>query len=135
MSKRFPSIFSFSKLAVVAVAAMVVFSHPGVAEEDVQSVQKILQSIDKGEGIDSGFDLKYVVTNYVAGVGAGIARANGMVKIKDGVGLYCPPDKLVMIADQYVAMLRKFVATIPGMEQHDMGTILLIALMETFPCE
>jgi len=40
MSMRFHSIFSFSKLAVVAAAAMVVFSHPGVAEEDKNSVQR-----------------------------------------------------------------------------------------------
>ena len=46
---RFPSIFSFSKLAVVAVAAMVVFGSASWAEEEESyhySAQNILKAVD-----------------------------------------------------------------------------------------
>ena len=129
MTKRFPSIFSFSKLAMVAVAAMVAFGSPGSVRAEL-SVNQFFEAVDS-----SNDSLKNMATDAIAFTGHGIFWANMEMKSRSGSGLYCQPDKLAVEAEQYVSILRKFAKKFSWAGELQMGGVLVKALQDVFPCK
>jgi len=138
MMMRFPSIFSFSKLAMVAVAAMVVFGAPGSVRADGSSVTKFLEAVDNGSESLSALEndlRKKTVANYIGFTGLGIFWANEEMKHKGGSGLYCLPDELALQPEQYISILRNYVKKYSFAGEMQMGLVLVQALKDVFPCK
>jgi hypothetical protein len=74
---------------------------------------------------------------HINGIEDGLSWANVASGIRIGVKLYCPPSDLALTDDQIIDILRRFVRTNTSInvEQDRVGSILLIALQQLFPCQ
>jgi hypothetical protein len=79
---------------------------------------------------------------YISGMGEGILWANAEATRKKNP-LYCDPDKLELVADNYIGMIDVQIRKIsqPGgatkaeLDGIAVGVLLLNGLKETFPCK
>jgi len=70
---------------------------------------------------------------YIDGLGSGLSWANVAAKMK-GKPVYCPPGKVAITADQYIDILRRYIADHPHMTNDFVGGPMLFALEDAFPC-
>ena len=138
MTKRFPSIFSFSKLAIVAVAAMVVFGSASWAYDEQSNpytARKFLKAYKEGKNVPMGLDMREYAKLIVGNVGESFGWANSELRIAGTLPLYCPPPELGISQDQYMSILRQEVEKFPYLAKYPLHTILLDGLIRTFPCK
>lgn len=138
MTKRFPDVFSLSKLVMVAVVAMVVFGSPGSVRA-ADNVKLAIEILDGGAGHSSGMDAKEFATAHIGAIAKGIFWAKVFMRGETGIDLYCPPKSLSITTDQYVSILRKYVEKRPSImlaeEVIPTGLGMVRALKEAFPCK
>jgi hypothetical protein len=73
--------------------------------------------------------------NYISGIEDGLSWANVGSNILHGVRLYCPLGALSLTETQIIDILRRFVQTHNVNTQERVGSILLVALQQLFPCQ
>ena len=139
MTKRFPSIFSFSKLAMVAVAAMVVFSSPGVAEAK-STASGIVRHATTPSDTPMRVDGKMVTGQNTAQwiLGAMFRGFNQMQKFwpKGEPKLYCLPEKMQeMHVSQLAMLLSQQIERAPSLGSQTPESALLMTLADVFPCK
>lgn len=69
-------------------------------------------------------------TDYLSGLSDGLAWMNA----KGAGPLYCPPAKISIMPAQYREILRRKVEADPGLADAHAGYVLLLALVDAFPC-
>jgi hypothetical protein len=84
------------------------------------------------EMFDNGGEVGKV---YMRGMGEGISWANTATSIAGNPALYCPPETVGVVGEQYVAILKGFIKRYPNLASAPFGGTLLGALQEAFPCK
>ena len=81
------------------------------------------------------------ISLYIYGLGQGLFWANGELRNKYGINLYCEPDKLVLNSDNYVHILDDAIEKSKDSEffkeyqdKDVLGLLLLEELQHVFPC-
>ncbi len=75
------------------------------------------------------------VQNYVSGLGAGAMWSSKTFNEIYGVPLYCAPDESAATAENYMAILDKTIRKYESGTKDIIGSILVIGLIETYPCK
>jgi hypothetical protein len=76
-----------------------------------------------------------VLQNYVDGLGTGARWANTSINEIYGVPLYCPGTNGAITAEKYMAILKGTVDKYDPDRHELIGKLLIIGLMETYPCK
>lgn len=69
--------------------------------------------------------------------GEGQNWVNRHVKAETGSYLYCVPNDIALVPEQYLNILQRYLATAPGygkLELNSVGLALLNAMIAAFPC-
>jgi hypothetical protein len=72
---------------------------------------------------------------YIKGVGDGLQFSNAELAHEKRPLLYCPPPDLPVVDAQYVAIMENYLTNHPKLRDSPPPTVLLIALMDVFPCK
>ena len=70
--------------------------------------------------------------------GQGMLISNTELESLGRVKLYCQPDTLAITGNQYFSIFRRFLEKHKGLlslETKGLGTVLMLALKDTFPCK
>ncbi len=84
--------------------------------------------------LKSGSD-EQVIQAFLQGAGVGIGWANSMLEDRKQMPLYCPPETLALQGDNFIDILNKQVEADKTFLNIPLGAVLLIGLMNTFPCK
>jgi len=72
--------------------------------------------------------------DYLYGVGTGYIYANAQLAALKQPRLFCQPD-MALTVDNFVSLLNREIAQDRWKNESDIESILLVALMKTFPCK
>ncbi len=109
-------------LAAIGMAITVSIA-PGQAEV---TAKQAIDIFDGGEEIDKA---------YLRGMGEGIGWANTATTVAGNPALYCPPQKVEIVGEQYAAILKDYMVRYPNLRSAPFGAVLLAALQQAFPCK
>jgi hypothetical protein len=81
-----------------------------------------------------------IIPSYISGhISSGSApllpRPNAALSAEGQRKLFCSPDKLNLVDDQYVRVMRDFLKKVPAIRKETPSLVLLLALQATFPCK
>jgi hypothetical protein len=72
--------------------------------------------------------------DYIYGVGTGYIYANAQLAALKQPRLFCQPN-MALTVDNFVSLLNREIAQDRWKSESDIESILLVALMKTFPCK
>ena len=72
---------------------------------------------------------------YIAGAGVGIKWVNIIYGQQTGVKMFCMPSKLQMNGQDYENILNRYIADYSPAENMPIEYLLILGLMDTFPCD
>jgi len=77
-----------------------------------------------------------VLKIYINGVGEGYSWSNSILKQRGNPPLYCPPQKIALNADNYMAIIDAQIAKMKksGAIEIPVELILYLGLVDSFPC-
>src|SRR5579871_5763302 len=73
------------------------------------------------------------IKDYIYGVGTGYIYANAQLLALKQPRLFCPPD-MALTVENFTSLLNREIAQNHWKNETDIESILLVALMRTFPC-
>jgi hypothetical protein len=111
----------------LALFAVVVFGSPARAEMDAQT---FLQHYDQAAS-----ENKLIYERILGSAENGIAWASSSVAQDHGFNIYCPPQKIALVDQQDIAIMRQHLNAHPDHRNLPYGLVLLLALKEAFPCK
>lgn len=111
--------------AGLLVTAIGLMAAPGSAAPPVSFYLEALE-----EGGENAEWTKVILHSYVEA----FDWSNAALIARGQQPLYCPPSDLDVVAEQNVAIFKRFVRDMPASQSDDSAMVMLLALQHTYPC-
>ncbi|MBY5708069.1 hypothetical protein [Rhizobium leguminosarum] len=123
---------SYTNLFATTAIALALCAAPALAQNASDAKAPSINYLMNAPATADDFRFLLAIT------GEGQNWVNRHIKQETGRYLYCVPDDLALVPDQYLNILQRYLATAPGygeLELNSLGLALLNGLLAAFPCK